>query len=610
MAILNDPLVMTLVILAGAMVLFLSDRLRPDLVALLVVVALGATGVLDPAEAFSGFSRTAVITLLGIFIIAEALRRTGLTEQVGVLLLRVAGRSEKRLLVTTMGAGAFLSLFMNNVAAVSVLLPAVSGAARRARVHPSRLLMPLAFGTILGGMATLLTTANIVVSSLLGERGFEGFGLFSFAPVGLPLAAAGIAYMAVWGRRRLPATGSTDRLPADRMRSPDLVRLYRLNERLFRARVPRGSALVGASLSRSSLRDRFRVNVVGLERDGKVDASPSPETTFREGDVLLFEGSVEDFRARDVEPHMEILPARRWRDQDLESERISVAEAMLAPRSGLLGQTLREAHFREKYKTSVLAIWRAGQQIYEGVADVRLAFGDALLLQGPRSALPVLGDDPDLILLAYDESAKPAVRGKSRTAFAIALLTLVGAGIHPNLVATVMLGGALAMMLTNVLTTDQAYAAINWRTIFVVAGMLPMGLAMMKTGAAALLAQRLVAVIGPGGPLALLAGLFVLATLLVQTMNAAAVATVVAPIGIQAAAALGADPRAISMGVALAVSMTFLTPLGHPVNLLVMGPGNYRFRDFFRVGLPMSLILFAVTMLLLPVVWPLGAAHP
>jgi di/tricarboxylate transporter len=358
------------------------------------------------------------------------------------------------------------------------------------------------------------------------------------------------------------------------------------------------------------LRDRFRVSVVGLERDGKFDASPLPETIVRVGDVLLFEGAVEDFRERDVAPYLEILPPHRWREEDLESDRISVAEAMLSPRSALLGQTLREAHFREKYSTTVLAIWRAGKQIYDDVSDVRLEFGDALLLQGPRSALPVLRDDPDVILLAYDESAAPAVRGKSRTALVIAVTTLVAAGIHPGMVGTIMLGGALAMMLTNVITTDQAYAAISWRSIFVVAGMLPLGLAMMKTGAASLLAERLVGAVGAGGPVALLAGLFALAMLLVQTMNGSAVASVVAPIGIQAAAAVGADPRALAMGVALAVSMAFLTPLGHPVNLLVMGPGNYRFRDFFRVGLPLSAILFAVTMLVLPLFWPLAATHP
>ncbi len=608
MVILNDPLVMTFVILVAALVLFLSDRLRPDLVALLAVVALGVTQVLEPSEAFSGFSRSAVITLMGIFMVAEGLRRTGLADQVGVLLIRVAGRKEGRLVVATMLAGAFLSLFMNNIAAASVLLPAVSGAARRARVHPARLLMPLAFGTILGGMATLLTTTNIMVSSLLGERGIAGFGLLSFAPVGLPLVAAGVAYMAAWGRRRLPERARPARVASWRSRSPDLVGLYHLGQRLFRARVPAGSALIGAALSRSTLRERFRVAVLGLERDGRTLASPPPETVFREGDVLLLEGALDEFRERDVEPYLEILPPRRWRDEDLESEEITVAEVMLSPRSGLLGRTLRDVHFREKYGVTVLAIWRAGQQLFDDLADVPLKFGDALLLQGPRSFLPVVRDDHDLILLAYDEAAPPTVRRKGRQALAIALVTLLAASLYPALVGEIMLGGALAMMLLKVLTTDQAYAAIEWRSVFLVAGMLPMGLAMMKTGAAALLAEKLVAVVGPGGPLAVLAGLFILAALLTQAMNGAAVASVIAPVAIQAAAAIGADPRALAMGVALATSMAFLTPLGHPVNILVMGPANYRFRDFLKVGLPMSLILFVVTMLVLPLFWPL--THP
>ncbi len=610
---LNDPLVLTFVILAGALALFLSDRLRPDLVALLVVVALGVTGVLEPREAFSGFSRSAVITLMGIFIMAEGLRRTGVADQVGVLLLRVAGRGETRLVVTTMLAGAFLSLFMNNIAAASVLLPAVSGAAQKARVPPSRLLMPLAFGTILGGMATLLTTTNIVVSSLLSERRLPVFGLLSFAPVGLPLVAAGVAYMALWGRRQLPVRGIAQRVRANPPQTPDLLNLYHLGQRLFRARVPQGSALIGTSVSHSEMSDRFHLTLVGIERDGRMSPSPELDEEFREGDVLLLEGSLEEFLQQDVEPHLQILPPRRWRDADLESDEITMAEAMLSPRSGLLGQTLREAHFREKYGMTALAVWRAGRQIYDGVADARLQFGDALLLQGSRKSLPILRDDPDLILLAYDEADAPAVLRRGRLALAISLVTLLSAVLHPALVGEIMLGGALAMMLLRVLTTDQAYGAIDWRSIFLVAGMLPMGLALMKTGAAALLAERLVVVAGTWGPMAMLAGLFVLATLLTQAMNGAAVASVVAPIGIQAAGAVGANPRALAMGVALATSMAFLTPLGHPVNIMVMGPGSYRFRDFLKVGLPLTLILFAVTMLVLPLFWPLaatGAAGP
>jgi len=604
-AAINSQLILTFVILAVAVTLFLSDRLRPDLVALLTALALGVTGILTPQEAFSGFSRSAVIAILAIFILAEGLQRTGITEQVGDLLLRVAGSQERRLVAVVMGAGAFLSLFMNNIAAASVLLPAVSGAAHRARVNPSRLLMPLAFATILGGMATLLTTTNIVVSTLLRDQGFAGYGLFDFAPLGLPIVAVGVAYMAVWGRRLLPAQPPAERLLAAGPADDDLVEVYHLGERLFRARIPAGSRLIGKPLAQSTLREDWGLTVVAIERNGHARLSPAPDAVFHQDDIVLFEGNLEDFRRRDVEPYLEILPARDWREQDLESGSIVIAEAVLSPRSRLIGQTVRGAHFREKFGMAVLAIWRAGRQRRTGLADLPLEFGDALLLQGPRERLRVLRDEPDLIVLTNGKEKANVVPDKARLAVLIFGVTLLLVAIKPPAVGEMMLAGALGLILVGVLSMDQAYQAVDWKTVFLVAGMLPMGLAMTKTGAAALLAHGLVSLVGPAGPLALLAGLFILAVLLTQAINGAAVAAVVAPIAIEAAQRMGADPRALAMGVALATSMAFLTPLGHPVNVLVMSPGGYRFHDYLRVGSLLTLLLFGAVMLLLPVFWPL-----
>jgi di/tricarboxylate transporter len=279
----NIQLILTFIILFVAIGLFLSDRLRADLVALLTLVALGLTGILTPQEAFSGFSRSAVITISAIFILAEGLQRTGVTEQVGHLLLRVTGPRESRLVVMVMLAGAFLSLFMNNIAAASVLLPAVSGAGHKAGVNPARILMPLAFATILGGMATLLTTTNIVVSSLLRDQGLAGYGLLDFAPLGLSIVAVGIAYIALVGRCLLPAQGPADRLEVTRPTDGDLVDVYRLGERLFRIRVPIGSILQGKPLAQSSLRERFNLTVVAIERNGQVALSPPPRLHLAAG---------------------------------------------------------------------------------------------------------------------------------------------------------------------------------------------------------------------------------------------------------------------------------------------------------------------------------------
>ena len=602
-------LIITLVIVFVAIVLLLSERLRADLVALLVVVALGLTGILSPRDAFSGFASSAVVTIVSIFILTEALRVTGTTDQAGRLLERVGGTSESRLVIVIMLAGAILSLLMNNIAAAAILLPAIFGLARRNRISPARLLIPLAFATILGGMATLFTTTNIIVSGILRGQDLPGFGVLDFAPVGIPSVVVGIVYMAVWGRRLLPRQATMDEAQTLVDRDADLVEVYRLGERLFRARVSAGSCFSGKPLAESGLRETYGVNLVALERQGRLTPAPPAELVLAEGDIVFLEGKVEEFRERDAAPCLELLPAPDWQAGHLESETVAMAEAVLAPRSTLLGQTLRTARFREKYGMNVLGIWRAGRPIRTNLGDLPLAFGDALLLQGPRSQMTLLHTEPDLILLNAAEIDRPVVTSRSKRwlAPAIMLAALVLAAFNTPLVGEIMLGAALLTVLTGILTMDQAYGAIEWRSVFLVAGMLPLGLAMTNSGAAALLADKLITFLSPAGPLALLAGLLVLTILLTQTMHGAAVATVVAPIAIQTAQQTGLDPRALAMGVALASSMAFLTPLGHPVNVLVMGPGGYRFRDYLKVGWLLTLLIFGVIMILLPIFWPLTA---
>lgn len=602
----DTQLIITFAILIAALILFLVDKVPSDLVALLVVVALGVSGVLTTQEAFSGFSRSAVITIMAIFILAEALQKTGVTEQVGNILLKVGGKSELRLVVVVMMAGAFLSLFMNNIAAAAVLLPAASGAAKKADVNTSKLLMPLAFGTILGGMATLLTTSNIVINSILHDNNIEGFSLYDFAPVGIPMVIAGVLYVAFIGRKFLPGDSPIERtLAPNKEEQSDLITAYHLDENLFRARVPEKSSLIDKPLSESHLREDFGVSVVAIERKNKKMFALSPETEIKDGDTLVLEGDEDDFKKRDVEPFMEFLPASEWSENDLQSPRVEVVEAMLAPRSRLIGETLRSAHFREKYGMTALAVWRGDQEIIVDLAEIPLAFGDALLLQGTREKIALLGDDPEIILLASKEETAITVPEKGRAALMIFVATIVLAVILPDLTGAVMLGGALAMMLTRILTTEQAYSSIGWNSIFLVAGMLPMGIALTKTNAAGLMANEVVAVFGGYGSLALLAALFVVTTLLVQAVNGAVVAAVIAPVAIRIAEQTQINPRALAMGVALATSMAFITPLGHPVNVLVMSPGGYNFRDYMRIGIPLSLILFAVAMIFLPLFWRL-----
>lgn len=600
-----DPALITLVILGVMVGLLASGWLRADLVALLSVVALGLSGVLTPQEAFSGFSRSAVITILAVFILADALQRTGATEHLASFLLRLSRSRESWLVVLTMLAGALLSLFMNNIAAAAVLLPAVASAGQRAQVSPSRLLIPLAFGTIVGGMATLLTTVNIIASNLLRDRGLAGYGLLDFAPLGLLIIALALFYMALLGRRLLPSQSPAERLPFVREQGrTDLVDVYRLDEHLFRARIPGDSPLVDVSLAQSCLRERYGLTVIGIERGGRALLAPSPQEMLRRGDVLVFSGTLESFQESNNSLLLEPFPAGRWHEHDLQSPSVAIVEAVLAPRSSLIGRTLRETNFREKYSMTVLAILRGNQYICSDLADLPLQFGDALLLQGPRSRLRLLQDETDVILLANGRETPPPT-GKRRLALGVLGVTLTLAAIFPPLVGEIMLGGALVMVLIGVINMDNVYEAIEWKTVFLVAGLLPLGIAITKTGIAASMAHQLISLLGTAGLLAMLAGLALLALFMAQIINAAAVVTVLTPIAIHIAQSVGADPRAMTMGVVLAASMTFLTPFGHPVNILVMGPGGYQVRDYLKTGLPMTVFLFGAILLLLPIFWPL-----
>lgn len=603
---LSLPSIATLVVLASAILLFLSGRIRPDLVALIVLAALAVGGVLTPQEELAGFGRAAVVTLVGIFVIAQGLLLTGASARVGDLLARAGGSTERRLVASVMVAGAFLSIFMNNVAATSVLMPAASSLAHRKKVFVSRLLMPLAFGTLLGGAATLFTTVNLIVSGSLRDHGLGGFGILDFAPVGIPAAAAGIVWVALWGRRLLPAHSAATRLAAAGAPEPDLAEVYRLSERLFRARIPAGSFLDGRALSSSTFRERFHVSVVALERGDETHLAPAPDTVMRTGDVLVLEGSEEEFRENDVEPFLEMMPGRAYKESDLESEDIEVAEVVLSPRSRLIGLTLQDMNFRSKFGFTVLAIWREGRPIVKDMAVLPLVFGDALLVQGPAARLPVLQSERDFIVMSGQYRRPLAPRPEKAwiaAAITVATFALAASSLLPT--AESVLLGALGLVLTGCVTLDEAYDAIEWKTLFLLVGMLAMGVALVKTGLAGAAASELALHLEPYGTLPALAGLFFLTVLVTQILGGPATVAVLAPLAIEVSTQIGANPRSFAMAVALAGSTAFLTPLGHPVNVLVMGPGGYRFRDYWKLGLPLTLIVSIVVFLLLPIVWPL-----
>lgn len=589
---------LTLLITLIAAVLLISDRVRADLMGLIIMVVLGLSGLVTPAETFAGFSGSAVMTILGISIISEGLRQTGVALWLGNWMRRLGGKNEIRLILVTMLVAAGLSLFMNNIAVVGVLFPATMAVARRTRVPAGKLLMPLAYGTALGGMATLLTTSNIVVSGMLKDNGLEPFGLLDFLPLGLPVVAVGVLYMLLWGRRLLPSAPNRGEQQQEQL-NQRLETLYNLRNTISEVRVLAGCPLAGMRLADMGWALQTRTTILGILRNGQAILAPGPEETLEVGDRLFVQGqiSAEIMEAQCLQ--REVHPAE---PSLVSNENITLAELVISPHSSLIGRTLKEIRFRDKYHLNVVAVWRSGDAISSGLSDLKLRFGDALLVQGLASVIHAMTDHSDLLLLEENPDAvlKP---GKLWLALAIMVVTLGIATLGYLPVAQVVLAGAVLMLLTGCLTMNDVYKNLEWKAIFLIAGMWPLSTAIMSTGLADVVGVALIQHLGFAAPWVIAAVLIGVGLLLTQVMSGQVAALVIGPLALAAASQLQVDPRAMAMGVALSCSLSFPTPLGHPVNLMVMGSGGYRFRDFLRIGTPLTILIVGVILAGLILYW-------
>ncbi len=585
----------TLAVIGVALVLFASERLRVDVVALCVLIVVAALRLVSVDEIFAGFANPAVITVWAVYMVSGAMFVTGVADVFGRTIVRLAGMSEQRLMVVIMATCGSMSAFINNVGATAMLLPAVVGISRQTRIPASKLLIPLSFSSLLGGSMTLVgTPANILAAGILTERGLRSFGFFDFTPIGAVLLVSGVAFIATVGRSLLPVRESPDERKED----------YRAREYVTEFRVSSTSPIAGSTLLQSRLGADFDLNVVAMIRQGQVRTDLSRDTLVEPGDLLLVEGSADKvLRARDeLGLQMEPDQADNWeRIDDSESH---VVEATLAPRSRMVGRSLRDMRFRDRYGFSALAVWRHGEAITQRLRDVKLEFGDALLLRGPRRRLPALREGDEFLVL------EPVVIDERRTErallavgiLALVLVMVVFFGVHISLA---MVGGALLLVLTGCLTMDEAYESVDWRTVFLVACMLPLGMAMEETGTAKYIAELMLGVLGEHGPMAAMAGVYLLGALITQPMSNAAAVVLVVPIAIDAAAGMEVSHLAFTMAAVIGAATSFLSPVGHKANVLVFGPGGYRFFDYARVGLPLTIILFIVSMIFIPIFFPL-----
>ena len=587
------PQILTLLaLLLIALALFATEVVSVDVAALVLLLGLYFGGLVTAEHIFEGFGNETIVFLASLFVVTEALVRSHALERLELALVRIAERRPKLFLPMLSSATGALSAFISNAATVAALLPLSMGLSQRLGRPPSRLLMPIAFASILGGTCTLVgTSTNIVVSGILPRYGLEPLGLFELAPVGVPVLLVGLVYLWTVGQRLLPDTGAE---PID---------AYRVRDYLGEVVVPAGSPWVGKTIEQTNAGRDLDVDFLGLVPDeGPILPLPH-DRVLGTGDVLLAKGTQKSLLALKDRVELSLRVDEKWRENA--AGRVPIHELVLAPSSRLAGHTLEELQLRARYGITVLAVYRRGETFNVRLARTRLRAGDVLLVQGDLGPLDWLLSSGDAILLERTEY-RP---GGRRATLAVGLFLLVivvgGAGWVPFSLAA--LTAAVILLLTGSIDPGEAYAAIHWRVLVLVGSLLALASAMESSGTAAYLAEGIVSLAGGGGAgggMVLLAGFYVLTLVLTQPMSNQAAALVVLPVAVRAAAHVGLDPRAFAVTVCVAASCSFITPL-EPASLLVYGPGKYRFRDFTRVGLPLSLLCMAITLLIVPRVWPL-----
>lgn len=605
-------LLCTLALLAGAVVLFIIGRPRMDVVALLVLVALPLTGVLSVQQTLAGFSDPNVILIAALFVIGCGLVRTGIAYRLGDWLVKTAGNSETRLLVLLMLAAAGLGSVMSSTGVVAIFIPVALGVAARLNIAPARLMMPLAFAGLISGMLTLVATApNLVVHAELRRAGLEGFGFFSMTPIGLAILALGVVYMLLT-RHWLQRPNATGESSAARLTLADLARAYQLEERERRLRVMPHSPLAGQPLNELELRQQYGINVIAVERQGKFRnllLMATGNTQLQPGDVLLVDlispsiALLGIYQSLGLEPMP--LPSSYY---SVHAHQLGLAEVALPPESKLLGKTIQEVGFRTQHKLNVVGLRRQGVALEGVLVDERLKSSDTLLVAGDWKAIHRLqGLSRDFLVLSLpaevDEVAPAARKAPYALLCLLLMIVLMVSGVVSNVLAALIT--CLLMGAFRCIDLDSAYRSIHWPTLILIVGMLPFAQALQQTGGIDLAVRGLVALLGDAGPYALLASLFAATALIGLFISNTATAVLMGPVAIATAQTLDVSPYPFAMTVALAASAAFMTPISSPVNTLVLGPGQYRFGDFVRVGVPFTLLVMLVTVLLVPLLYPL-----
>lgn len=600
---LNPQQIAFLVILLIALVLFVTEWIRTDVVAVLIVIALYVTRVLKPEEALSGFSSEPAIVIAGIFVLSGALHATGLSDRLGALIGRFAGKSLSRAIAVIMPAVALLSAFTHHVTTTAVMLPITLDLSREQKMPASKLLMPMSFAASLGTAITIIgAPAFLIASTVLQQSGRPGLGIFSIAPIGLTMTLAGTLFVLLIGQFLLPTHEGGD----------DAARHFRLEDYLTEIALSKGSPFIGQTVHEIQSDENNHFTVAGVIRHGRRLRGAIRNEELRLADVLIVRTTPEELVSIRKDKKLELRPVRLYgtdkktekREKENEDEDGGdlFVQAVVAPRSDLLGRTISSIDFHRRYGAIVVGLWRKDGWLTQEVSKVKLRANDVLVLEGDEESLArVSNDSAFLMLVPFHADAK--VRGRAWIAGAIMLATILLAAFNLMTIEMAAITGAAGVVLSGCITPNQAYRSIDARIFVFIAGAIPLGTAMQKTGTANLLAGWLQRAVSGWPEWVVLLAVFALVAVITQFMSDSATTALFAPVAVALAQALGRPPEPYVVTVAMASVVAFLTPIGHHGNLLVYGPGRYRFSDFVKVGTPLTIICAIVVVVLAPLIW-------
>jgi len=595
-------ILLTLGIAAGALALFAWNRLRVDVVGLIVMAALIVTGLVTPQEGVSGFSNEAMVTIAAMFVLSAGLVRTGAVDVLGRWVARLAGASEGRLLAISLALVIPLSAFVNNTPVVVVMIPMILGITRQTGIAPSRLFMPISFASQMGGTLTLIgTSTNLLVAGLALELGLGRIGLFDITPPALVLACVGVLYLLTVGRWLTPS----------RNPSTDLVASYELREYLTGLIVDEDSPLAGRTLRDSRFGEQHGLQVIGIEREGERVTFPRGGTHIHADDLLLVRGKVADIARIGETEHLRIsgtrpelsLAAVSSATDEADPKRERLAEVIVPPRSPVVGSTLRSLNFRGRYGVPVLGIQRHGEPLHAALGDIELEAGDLLLVQANDAQLRGLHRGRDLALLGpIDLPARRRRKIKVAVPILAAVVLLAAFDVTTILVAAIL--GVVGMFLTGCITPEEAYREVDWMVLVLLGSIIPLGIAMQNTGTAHVIALGVVRLTEPLGLYGVLAAFYLLTSLLTEIISNNATAVVLTPVAIGTSVALGISPMPLVVAVMIAASNSYMTPIGYQTNTFIYGPGGYRFADFVRVGGPLNVLMLVAATVVIPLFFP------